>query len=48
MSKDVNIRYTDKDLLEFKDLINLKIGKAKHDLELIRSAYMNDHKRKFP
>tara|TARA_Y100000739_G_scaffold160857_1_gene139163 strand:+ start:8239 stop:8643 length:405 start_codon:yes stop_codon:yes gene_type:complete len=43
MSKDVNIRYTDKDLLEFKDLINLKIGKAKHDLELIRSAYMNDH-----
>ena len=43
MSKDVNIRYTDKDLLEFKDLINIKIGKAKHDLELIRSAYMNDH-----
>ena len=34
MSKDVNIRYTDKDLLEFKDLINIKIGKAKHDLDI--------------
>ena len=24
-------------------MINQKISKAKHDLELIKSAYMNDH-----
>ena len=43
MSKDVNIRYSDSDLAEFKKLINEKIDKASHDLELIKSAYMNDH-----
>ena len=43
MSKDVNIRYSDSDLAKFKKLINEKIDKAKHDLELIKSAYMNDH-----
>ena len=43
MSKDVNIRYSDSDLAEFKKLINEKIDKAKHDLGLIKSAYMNDH-----
>ena len=43
MSKDVNIRYSDSDLAEFKKLINENIDKAKHDLELIKSAYMNDH-----
>ncbi|MAU30416.1 MAG: molecular chaperone DnaK [Flavobacteriaceae bacterium] len=42
MSKDVNIRYSDSDLAEFKKVINEKIDKAKHDLELIKSAYMND------
>ena len=42
MAKDVNIRYSDSDLAEFKSLINEKINKAKHDLELIKSAYMND------
>ena len=36
-------RYSDKDLAEFKVLIKDKIEKAKHDLELIKSAYMNDH-----
>ena len=40
--KDVNIRYSDSDLAKFKILINEKIDKAKHDLELIKSAYMND------
>ena len=35
MSKDVNIRYSDSDLAKFKKLINEKIDKAKHDLELI-------------
>ncbi len=35
-------RYSDADLAEFKDLILKKIDKAKTDLELIKSAYMND------
>ena len=35
-------RYTDEVLQEFKGLIEEKIAKAQHDLELIRSAYMND------
>lgn len=35
-------RYNDEALQEFKELIEEKIAKAKHDLELIRSAYMND------
>jgi len=37
------VRYSDKDLEEFKVLIQEKIKKAQHDLELIKSAYMNDH-----
>lgn len=37
------VRYSDKDLAEFKKLIIEKIEKAQHDLELIKSAYMNDH-----
>ena len=37
------VRYSDKDLAEFKELIQEKIRKAQHDLELIKSAYMNDH-----
>ena len=41
MSVDTN-RYSDKDLAEFKDLILEKIKKAEHDLDLIKSAYMND------
>jgi RNA polymerase-binding transcription factor DksA len=36
------VRYADKDLEEFRTLILEKIDKAKHDLELIKSAYMND------
>lgn len=39
---DEQIRYSDADLAEFKELITKKIDKAKADLELIRSAYMND------
>lgn len=41
MNVDTN-RYSDKDLAEFKTLIQNKIVKAIHDLELIKSAYMND------
>ncbi|WP_452220023.1 TraR/DksA family transcriptional regulator [Lacinutrix salivirga] len=43
MANDTNVRYADKDLAEFKELILEKIEKAQHDLELIKSAYMNDH-----
>ncbi|MFD2600754.1 MULTISPECIES: TraR/DksA family transcriptional regulator [Flavobacterium] len=39
---DEQIRYSDADLAEFRELITKKIEKAKADLELIRSAYMND------
>lgn len=35
-------RYVDKDLKEFKSIIENKIEKAKHDLALIKSAYMNN------
>lgn len=35
-------RYSDKDLAEFKILILDKIQKAQHDLDLIKSAYIND------
>ncbi len=43
MKVDTNNRYSDKELAEFKTLISAKIEKAQHDLELIKSAYMNDH-----
>jgi RNA polymerase-binding transcription factor DksA len=36
------LRYSDADLAEFKELIINKIQKAQSDLELIKSAYMND------
>ena len=36
------MRYSDADLAEFKEIIINKIDKAKADLELIKSAYMND------
>ncbi|PIF00671.1 MAG: molecular chaperone DnaK [Maribacter sp.] len=42
MAEDLKIRYSDKDLEEFKNLIEEKIVKAKSDLELLRSSYMND------
>ena len=35
-------RYTDVELQEFKSLIEEKIVKAKSDLDLLKSAYMND------
>ncbi|CDF81024.1 DnaK suppressor protein [Formosa agariphila KMM 3901] len=42
MSVDLNVRHTDKDLAEFKVIIQDKIVKAKRDLDLIKSAYQND------
>ena len=35
-------RYSEADLAEFKEIILKKINKAQTDLELIKSAYMND------
>lgn len=35
-------RYSDADLAEFKEIIQNKIQKAQADLDLIKSAYMND------
>jgi DnaK suppressor protein len=39
---DEQIRFSDADLAEFKELILSKLDKAKNDLDLIKSAYMND------
>ena len=39
---DEKIRYSDADLAEFKEIILKKIEKAQNDLDLIKSAYMND------
>ena len=36
------VRFPDADLAEFKAIIQVKLDKAKSDLELIKSAYMND------
>lgn len=40
--ENLQIRYADADLAEFKELILKKIEKAQSDLSLIKSAYMND------
>jgi len=42
MAQDLKVRYADKDLAEFKELIEEKIEKANSHLELLKSAYMND------
>jgi RNA polymerase-binding transcription factor DksA len=42
MSTETKVRYSDADLAEFRKIIEAKIVKAQQDLELIRSAYMND------
>ena len=40
---DVNtVRYSDKDLKEFKEVILTKLKSAKEDLALLKSAYMNN------
>lgn len=41
MAVDTTSRYSDEKLEEFRVLIQEKIEKAQHDLELIKSAYMN-------
>lgn len=42
MSTEVKERYSDAELAEFKTLILAKIEKAKEQLDLYKSAYMND------
>tara|TARA_R110002049_G_scaffold40337_7_gene123003 strand:+ start:479 stop:859 length:381 start_codon:yes stop_codon:yes gene_type:complete len=42
MATNTTSRYSDKDLEEFKIIVQEKIKKAEHDLQLIKSAYMND------
>ncbi len=42
MTRTRKNRYTDKELERFKKLILQKIDQAKQDLELLKSAYMND------
>jgi len=42
MPQENKDRFSDKELLEFKDLIKTKIAKAKEQLGLIESAYRND------
>ena len=42
MTKKTKNKYSDKELESFKKIINEKIEKAKIDLDLLKSAYMND------
>lgn len=42
MAEDLKVRYSDKDLAEFKEIIEAKIEKAKQHLDLLKSSYMND------
>ena len=42
MAKETKARYSDEELENFRNLIEQKINKAQTDLELLRSAYMND------
>ncbi|MGB0366914.1 MAG: TraR/DksA family transcriptional regulator [Flavobacteriaceae bacterium] len=42
MSTIIKNRYSDKDLEEFKGLIEEKIEKANEDLALLKSSYMNN------
>ena len=42
MAKETKARYSDEEMENFRKLIEEKINKAQADLELLRSAYMND------
>ena len=42
MADHVQDRFSDAQLEDFRELINTKIDKAQHDLELIKSAYLNN------
>ncbi|MDT8347646.1 MAG: TraR/DksA C4-type zinc finger protein [Flavobacteriaceae bacterium] len=40
--ENTQVRYSDEDLAEFKQIILNKLAKAKEQLHLIKSAYVND------
>ncbi len=40
--KDMKVRFSDEHLEEFKQIILGKIEQAKRDLEMLKSAYLND------
>ncbi|MAZ27788.1 MAG: molecular chaperone DnaK [Cytophagaceae bacterium] len=42
MATETKERYSDAELEEFRVIIQAKIDKAQQDLDLIKSAYMND------
>lgn len=42
MGQDTTVRFSDKELDEFRTIIEEKIEKAKKHLDLLRSSYMND------
>ncbi len=42
MSIETKVRYSDAELVEFKELIQAKIKKAKEQLELYKNAYVNN------
>jgi RNA polymerase-binding transcription factor DksA len=42
MEQDVKVRYSDKELEEFRTIIEEKIERAKKHLDLLKSSYMND------
>ena len=42
MAEEAKVRYSDKDLAEFRVLIEEKMEKAKKHLELLKCSYMND------
>ena len=39
--EEVKVRYSDKDLQEFKAIIEQKLEKAQVDLEFLRNSYLN-------
>lgn len=39
---DNKTRYSDKDLAEFREIIEAKIAQAEHDLRVIRESFIND------
>ena len=39
---DIKLKYNEKDLQEFKDIINKKKARAEEDLALLKAAYKND------
>lgn len=41
--EDTKIRYSDKQLEDFKIIIQDKIDQSQKDLEMLKGAYMNDH-----